>query len=485
MMTEHPQLEGHEWVRHLGGGGSAHVHLYRQEAPPRDVAVKVLRRGSDATVREALGREAAALSAVAGHPAVVQLYSVGEAADGRPWLAMEYCPGHDLGARAREERLPVRDVLETMIAVAGGAEAMHQAGYVHRDIKPANIFHTRWGKPVLGDFGAALPNGAEAEDAGFSPAWSPPEQHVGAAAHPTQDVWALAASCWTLLAGRSPFEIPGGDNGDAALLARIRNGAFSGLGRADCPAALEDVLRRALALSPTQRTPTAEAFASQLRALEAELGSAESDFAPGPIRPVSTSTLGAADDDDSTRPASVRVIDPTGLPAGDETIIGSPTTSAAGQRPAPPRAKTPPKSRATERTGPKPWVLLLAGLLVILTSVAITIGVLTGQGVRPAPTTTTDPADPLDPVAAPPDPIGDAEGELRGDKIVWTWRPSEEEGVRYQVTTTTPGSEPAHQRTTFTTLEVAAASGENCFSVVAVAKDGRPSAPLDRCIDIP
>ena len=73
-----------------------------------------------------------------------------------------------------------------------------------------------YGRPVLADFGVAAPIG-ELEPGrldGFSVLWAPPEQQDARThAHPTQDVWALAATTWTLLTGRSPFEDPLGDNG--------------------------------------------------------------------------------------------------------------------------------------------------------------------------------------------------------------------------------------------------------------------------------
>lgn len=489
MAETHPELDGRTWVRQLGGGGSADVHLYRENFPPRDVAVKVLRDPSDVAGGAALQREAAALGAVAGHPAVVELYGVGTARDGRPWLAMEFCPVNDLAVRARQAPLPLEMVLDTMITVASGAEALHRSGYVHRDIKPANILQTRWGRPVLADCGAALPSGAPGANAGFSPAWSPPEQHVGADAHPSQDVWGLAATCWTLLAGRSPFEIPGGDNGDAALMARTRAGAFGGLGRSDCPPQLEEYLRRALALSPTQRTPTAATFAQQLQEIQGRLRLPPTRFevgAGGPSAPQFPSPGTPAVDDNSTLAASVRVINPSGGAAAEATVLGTggQGTTATGAQPDAPQAKA---TKTRERTSPR-WVAPLAMLLVAVIAVAITVGVLRGQGLQPTPVTSPSvsvSAEPRDPVAAPPSPVGDATGQVLGDKLVWTWRPSTEPGISYQVSTTQPGEEPRHQRTTFTTLEVPAVSGENCISISAVGKDGRPSEPLEECVTVP
>lgn len=96
--------------------------------------------------------------------------------------------------------------LETMIKISGGVEMFHRLGYVHRDIKPSNIMLDSYGKPVLADFGVASKVGQLEVGAfdGFSVLWAPPEQQdVNSPASPLQDVWALAATTWTFVTGRS------------------------------------------------------------------------------------------------------------------------------------------------------------------------------------------------------------------------------------------------------------------------------------------
>ena len=91
-------------------------------------------------------------------------------------------------------------------------------------------------------------------------------------ASPLQDVWALAATTWTFVTGRSPFEDPIGDNSAASIANRVQRGRMRGLGRADAPAELERVLRAAMTIDPNERTPSAMEFGQGLQRVQQELG---------------------------------------------------------------------------------------------------------------------------------------------------------------------------------------------------------------------
>lgn len=90
-----------EIVRPLGHGQMADVFIAREPGLKRLVALKVLRSAvaMDATARLRFEREAHAVAALS-HPGIVQVYRAGEAADGRPFLLMQYVKG-----RSVEERL--------------------------------------------------------------------------------------------------------------------------------------------------------------------------------------------------------------------------------------------------------------------------------------------------------------------------------------------------------------------------------------------
>ena len=216
-----PRIEGFRWIRALGSGGFADVHLYHQQVPSRDVAIKIARSNVEGG-NEAIRHEADAMARVSSHPTIVNLHGVGALDDGREFLIMEYCPVTNIADQVRAHPMDVPAALDLIIRISSGVEMLHRMGYVHRDIKPGNIMLDSYQSPVLTDFGvsARIGEGRDGGLEGFSVMWAPPEQHDGSApADPSQDVWALGASLWTLLVGRSPFEDPIGDNSTVAVAA--------------------------------------------------------------------------------------------------------------------------------------------------------------------------------------------------------------------------------------------------------------------------
>lgn len=268
-----PELPGFTYVEPLGAGGFADVFLYEQQMPRRKVAVKVLLadRIASGAVRE-FTDEANVMAMLSTHPAIVTIYQAGVAADGRPYLVMEYCPRPNLQIRARKEPFPVAEALRVGVQVAGAVETAHRAGVLHRDIKPANILVTEYNRPALTDFGIASTTGAVSDAAGMSIPWSPPESFADPpSSGPRSDVYALGATVYTLLTGRSPFERPGERNTSVDLIERIERSPLAPLGRADAPASLQMALERAMAKNPDDRFPSAVAFARALQKVQIEL----------------------------------------------------------------------------------------------------------------------------------------------------------------------------------------------------------------------
>lgn len=269
-----PTLPGYDPVRLLGMGGFADVFLYDQRMPRRSVAVKVLLAGHlGDDVRERFRTEADTMARLSHHPSIVTIHHADVAVDGRPYLVMEYCSRPGLGQRYRSERMGVAEVLRIGVRLASAVETAHRAGVLHRDIKPANVLITDFGWPALTDFGiAATTSWAAGAAVGMSIPWSPPEMLVE---HPSgdarADVYSLAATVYSLLARRSPFEVPGAPNGAADLIPRIERGALVATGRGDVPETLEAVLRRAMDRDPRGRYHSAFAFARALQQVEAEL----------------------------------------------------------------------------------------------------------------------------------------------------------------------------------------------------------------------
>src|SRR5690606_33009625 len=84
-------------VRRLGGGGMGVVYLAHDPRLERPVALKLLRAHLEPAARagQRLIDEARAASAL-DHPNIAPVYEVGEAADGRAYIAMAYCEGESL-----------------------------------------------------------------------------------------------------------------------------------------------------------------------------------------------------------------------------------------------------------------------------------------------------------------------------------------------------------------------------------------------------
>lgn len=268
-----PEIAGLTYLKKLGAGGYADVYLYQQAMPSRRVAVKVLRETSLSSEQEARFRSEANAMALLEHPHIVPVYSAGVTADQRPYLVMMYYPRASLSERVKHERLTVAEALRIGIQLCSAVETAHRAGLLHRDIKPANVLASQYGTPGLTDFGIAADAAAAADDdMGVSVPWSPPETlFVTAPPSARSDVYSLGATLWHLLVGRSPFEVVGGDNGQYALMRRIRDVPPPSTGRADVPQSLDRLLRSAMAKDPAMRPATALELARSLQTIEAEL----------------------------------------------------------------------------------------------------------------------------------------------------------------------------------------------------------------------
>lgn len=273
-----PTLPGFSFVRALGSGGFADVFLYEQNLPRRQVAIKVLLpEVVNPRVRDMFQAEAELMAQLSTHPSILSVFEAGVSNDGRPYLVTEVCSS-GYGERFRAETIPVAEALRTGIRVASALETAHRANVLHRDIKPGNVLITAYGHPVLSDFGIAssLYHSDNAKAVGLSVPWSAPEViRETTSGTSASEVWSLGATVYSLLAGRSPFEIPGKDNSPGHLAGRILKSKPQPIGRSDVPATLEEVLVTAMSKNPSDRPHSALEFARQLQHVESILGLAQ------------------------------------------------------------------------------------------------------------------------------------------------------------------------------------------------------------------
>ena len=253
----------------VGRGAFGVVYRARQAEFDREVAVKVLTSAlEDETSRSRFDRECRALGSLSGHPNIVTVYAAGLLDDGRPYLVMELLPGGTLAERlARDGRLPWREVVDTGLSLSGGLAAAHAAGVLHRDIKPANVLLSRWDEPKLADFGIArIAGGHETRSAQVtaSIAYAPPEVLAGTRPEPSADVYSLAATLHTLLAGRPAF-LNDDDESLLAVIARVGTEPPPDLRRLGVPPPVAEVVAAGMAKEPSRRLGDAEGFGRALR----------------------------------------------------------------------------------------------------------------------------------------------------------------------------------------------------------------------------
>ncbi|HEY7509230.1 MAG TPA: protein kinase [Vicinamibacteria bacterium] len=261
-------------ARKLGQGGMGVVYAARDEQLERMVAVKTMSALSrDETARKRFWREARAAASV-NHPNVCQLYEVGEDG-GEPFIAMELLEGESLAGRLHARPLSVADAVPIGLGVLAALQALHARGIVHRDLKPSNVFLTPHGVKLL-DFGLARPSDPGGELALSSvtqltrtgmvvgtPRYMAPEQVAGEAVDHRADLFALGAILFEMLAGRPAF---GGRNAIEILHATLHEQPPALTG-SPAVAAVDRVIRRALAKRPGDRPQSAEAMAEELRAV--------------------------------------------------------------------------------------------------------------------------------------------------------------------------------------------------------------------------
>ena len=266
-----PDLPGYQYIKHIGSGGNAQVYLYEQELPRRKVAVKVL---NESALSEAARRRFTAeanVTAGLAHRHIVQVFDANVTADGRPYLVMPYYPQPNMSVRARRSHFSIADVLRIGIQLGSAVETSHRHDVLHRDIKPQNILTDSYGEPALTDFGIATTTGGDGPE-GLSVPWSPPEILYGTGPGDQRaDVYSLGATLWHLLVGRSPFELPGGDNSTFSLMGRIQSDPPPRTQRADTPDSLERLLRQSMAKDPEARPQSAMELIRGLQSIEQEL----------------------------------------------------------------------------------------------------------------------------------------------------------------------------------------------------------------------
>ncbi|MEU0676290.1 serine/threonine-protein kinase [Streptomyces sp. NPDC006172] len=198
----------------IGSGGMGRVWRAHDELLHRAVAIKELTAAlyvseSDQAVLLARTRAEARAAARINHSAVVTVHDVLEH-DGRPWIVMELVEGRSLADAVKEDgRVEPTEAARIGLWVLRALRAAHTAGVLHRDVKPGNVLLAHDRRVLLTDFGIAQIEGdttiTRTGEVVGSVDYLAPERVRGQDPGPSSDLWALAATLYTAVEGRSPF----------------------------------------------------------------------------------------------------------------------------------------------------------------------------------------------------------------------------------------------------------------------------------------
>jgi serine/threonine protein kinase len=293
------KLGPYEIVAPLGAGGMGEVYRARDTRLGRDVAIKVLptHLADRPDLRERFEREARAIASL-NHSHICTLHDIGRQ-DATDYLVMELVEGQTLAQRLLKGPLPIEQVLQYAIEIAGALDKAHHNGITHRDLKPGNIMLTKSGVKLL-DFGLAkltreaavttntvttLPAAERSITAEGSIIgtlqYMAPEQLEGAEADARTDIFSFGVVVYEMATGKKAFD----GKSQASLIAKILETdppPISSL-QPMTPPALDRVVKKCLAKEPEKRWQDAGDLCDELKWL-AETGAPPEQVSTAPRR---------------------------------------------------------------------------------------------------------------------------------------------------------------------------------------------------------
>jgi WD40 repeat protein/class 3 adenylate cyclase/energy-coupling factor transporter ATP-binding protein EcfA2 len=251
-MMPTPIKERYEVLELLGVGGEGRVVKALDQRHGRFVTLKI-RPARDGQAREELLSEARILLAVPPHPALPLVRE--DFFDGEDYVvAMDWVEGTDLATLLRDRGRPGLAPSSVLAYLSQAAEALTHLHsqvppVIHGDVKPANLILTTGGRIKLVDFGISSAPNALRRRVG-TPGFRAPELVSDGAPSRASDVYALAATAFTLLTGSAP----------AGVLP-----AWEGIDPTQAEQ-LEAAIRLGMATDPARRPATPGELIERLRA---------------------------------------------------------------------------------------------------------------------------------------------------------------------------------------------------------------------------
>jgi serine/threonine protein kinase len=406
----------------LGEGGMGVVYKARHVRFDEVWALKLVSTSllEDPTFLQRFNAEAVLMRKL-DHPNALRVHDIDETEDGRPFIVMEYVEGRDLASLLADGPMePVRAARIVMQACEA-LGAAHRLGIIHRDIKPTNIMVSRGADggehAKVFDFGIAKVKegsplgGASLTQTGMivgTPAYMSPEQAQGLRGEKLDgrtDLYSLGIVLYEMLTGSVPFT---GETPMQLLLAHVQNAPPDPRTiRAELPAALAEIVLRALEKDSGKRFANAagmrDALAAAVADLEALRNAQTRVQNPVPaFSPVATARVVTPQPTPAPPAAETKCdtpVPPIAPVPTDRVVTPPPSTPEPPRAPAQTRPQTPPSiferphgpaakpaqvpSRATplepatwttpRRITPR-WIYVAAGSLAVIALLVVTVG---------------------------------------------------------------------------------------------------------------
>jgi eukaryotic-like serine/threonine-protein kinase len=284
----------YEFVDIVNSSRSSVAYKVRNTLAQRFELLRVLRQiQEDPEKRDRFTREIKVLARI-NHPNIVSFFHATQL-DGELVLTTELVEGSTLAERMEVGRLPIALALEYVIKVLGALEYAHSHDVIHRDVTPENIIITTDGDVKLTGFGLAKthtdPQLTQAGKMLGSLHYISPEQVKGLPTIDARtDIYAIGVILYELVTGRKPFP---SDSQFEVMFAHVNaNPASPDQVNPEVPAALSELILKAMAKEPADRFQKAAEFRRQLESvLHAEPSDAATAIARAEIPPAASAAV--------------------------------------------------------------------------------------------------------------------------------------------------------------------------------------------------
>ena len=276
-MTIFNRLGPYEIVREIGRGGMAMVFLARDTRTNREVALKLVPRGTDREAREILEAEQwgaelqRQFSQISRHVPAVYEHRLDES--GYFLVAMEYLDGENLSEVITRGPLEPDHAVNVAIELCAFLECAHRfeatvsdrqlRSLVHGDLKPRNIRITSADQVKVLDFGIAkalsLSRKVTRNDFGTMPYLSPERLDTGEV-NELADLWAVGVMLYEMLRGTAPFWAEDTRRLEQLILARHAPPPLP----TGVPVGLQAIVTKLLAPTPDGRYSSAQSVREDL-----------------------------------------------------------------------------------------------------------------------------------------------------------------------------------------------------------------------------